>query len=84
MAIPQAKVKNDMKPLAQAPFNTILEVGALQGDSNITLRLRELGFYPGRKVQIIGQAPFGGPFVVQLNTNVIALRVSEAECLLVI
>ena len=73
-----------MKLLNFAPFNQILEISAVEGDPNISMRLRELGFRPGVKIQILGRAPFGGPFVVQIHSNVLALRRNEAECLQVL
>jgi ferrous iron transport protein A len=73
-----------MKVLNSAPFNEILEIGAVSGDPHISMRLRELGFRPGVKIQILGQAPFGGPLLVQIHSNVLALRKSEAECLQVL
>lgn len=73
-----------MKLLNSSPFNVILEIAAVEGDSDISLRLRELGFRPGVKIQILGQAPFGGPLLVQIHSNVLALRRNEAECLQVL
>jgi len=73
-----------MKLLNSSPFNVILEIAAVEGDGDISLRLRELGFRPGVKIQILGQAPFGGPLLVQIHTNVLALRRNEAECLQVL
>jgi ferrous iron transport protein A len=70
-----------MKLLTTAAFNQILEIGGVEGEPSITLRLRELGFRPGVKVQLLGQAPFGGPFLVEIHSNVLALRRNEAECL---
>lgn len=70
-----------MKLLVDASFNETLEIAAMDGDAAITLRLRELGFRPGVKVQLLGQAPFGGPYLVQIHTTVLALRRNEAECL---
>jgi ferrous iron transport protein A len=70
-----------MKSLVSAPFFEVLEIGALVGDPLLSMRLRELGFCPGVQITLIGQAPFGGPFLVQIHTNVLALRRNEAECL---
>jgi ferrous iron transport protein A len=70
--------------LVNAPFNQELEVGSVAGDHSVATRLRELGFRPGVKIQVLGQAPFGGPFLVQIHTSVLALRRSEAECLQVL
>lgn len=73
-----------MRVLNSAPFNEILEIAAVEGDSGISTRLRELGFRPGVKIRILGQAPFGGPYLVQIHSNVLALRRNEAECLQVL
>lgn len=73
-----------MRSLVSAPFREVLEIGSVAGDSAIATRLRELGFRPGVKIQVLGQAPFGGPFLVQIHTNVLALRRNEAECLQVL
>ena len=73
-----------MRLLLAAPFHEVLEISAVDGDPAISTRLRELGFRPGVKIQLLGQAPFGGPFLVQIQTNVLALRRNEAECLRVL
>jgi len=73
-----------MRILNSAPFNEVLEIAAVEGDTGISMRLRELGFRPGVKIRILGQAPFGGPLLVQIHSNVLALRRNEAECLQVL
>jgi len=70
-----------MKLLISAPFNEVLEIDSVVGDADIAVRLRELGFRPGVRVRVLGRAPFGGPFLVQIHSNVLALRRNEAECL---
>lgn len=72
-----------MKSLLQAPFEENCTIADLRGDTELTNRLRELGFHPGCIVQVLGQAPFNGPLVVQLHNCVLALRRGEAECLLI-
>ncbi|MBX3022203.1 MAG: ferrous iron transport protein A [Bdellovibrionales bacterium] len=72
-----------MKPLTQAPFEETLIIASVSGDPLLTRRLREMGFHHGCEVRILGRAPFNGPFVVQLHDSVLALRLAEAECLLI-
>ena len=72
-----------MKSLLQAPFEVNCIIADLRGDTDLTNRLRELGFHPGCTVRVLGQAPFNGPLVVQLHNSVMALRRGEAECLLI-
>ena len=42
-------------------------------------RLNEMGILPGRKVVLLHQAPFSGPFAIGVGTQTIALRREEAE-----
>lgn len=72
-----------MKSLSSAPFNEVLIISDITGEALLSRRLREMGFHSGCEVRIIGQAPFNGPFVVQLHDSVLALRRTEAECLLI-
>ena len=72
-----------MKSLCAAPFFEPLVISNVQGEPGLTRRLREMGFHSGCEIRILGQAPFNGPFVVQLHDSVLALRRAEAECLLI-
>lgn len=50
----------------------------------IAKRLNELGFVSGETIRLITRAPFGGdPILVQVGFTRFALRVSEAERVLV-
>lgn len=73
-----------MKSLIQAPFFEPLKIADVAGEAALTKRLREMGFHSGCEVRILGRAPFNGPYVVQLHDSVLALRVAEAECLLIL
>ena len=42
-------------------------------------RLNEMGILPGRRVSLIHQAPFSGPFAIGMGPQTIALRFDEAE-----
>ena len=72
-----------MTSLTSAPFQTVLTIHDVVGDSGLTRRLREMGFHSGCEIRILGRAPFNGPYVVQLHDSVLALRWAEAECLLI-
>lgn len=72
-----------MKSLTQAPFQETLTIANVIGEPGLSRRLREMGFHQGCTVRILGRAPFNGPFVVQLHDSVLALRLAEAECLLI-
>lgn len=72
-----------MKTLIGAPFLETLVIANVIGNPTLTRRLREMGFHSGCEVRILGRAPFKGPFVVQLHDSVLALRQTEAQCLLI-
>ena len=72
-----------MRLLTSAPFLQTLTISDVIGEPGLTRRLREMGFHTGCEVRVLGQAPFNGPFVVQLHDSVLALRRAEAECLLI-
>lgn len=62
-------------------MNQDLVIAEVAGDPTLTRKLREMGFHTGCTVQLLGRAPFDGPFVVRLHESVLALRAGEAECL---
>jgi ferrous iron transport protein A len=72
-----------MRSLLEMPFKQECVIADLRGEPDLTNRLRELGFHAGCVVQVLGQAPFNGPLVVQLHNSVLALRQGEAQCLLI-
>ncbi|MFM7104543.1 MAG: ferrous iron transport protein A [Flavobacteriales bacterium] len=42
-------------------------------------RLNEMGLLPGRRIVLMHQAPFSGPFAIGIGSQTIALRREEAE-----
>ena len=52
-------------------------------DPRVQRRLLDLGLRPGAPVHLVRKAPFGGPVVLRVADYDIALRPSEARCLLV-
>ncbi len=55
-------------------------VEILQVDSSeMGRRLGEMGFLPGKSIQLLLKAPFGDPMAFQIDNTVIALRKDEAQ-----
>ena len=55
-------------------------VEILDLDQNDTgQRLNEMGFWPGRSIELVVSAPFGDPLAFRLDNSVIALRKEEAK-----
>lgn len=48
-------------------------------ESDLKYRLYEMGIYPNQELQVINKAPFGDPLVVQVDGQLIMLRLDEAE-----
>ena len=71
-------------PLDQLPEEgwatvTGVDVPTLAADRSLVLRLLELGFVPGERVQIVREGrPGGDPLAVRLGHTTFALRRSEA------
>ena len=72
-----------MRTLANLEHNGTAVVHALQGHPELRSRLQEIGFVPGSEVRLVAKAAFGGPLAFQLRGSTIALRRSDAACILV-
>lgn len=57
------------------------EIMGFQGDEILRERFFEMGLLLGAHLRILGKAPFHGPWIIQLNTTLLALRDEEAQCL---
>jgi Fe2+ transport system protein FeoA len=68
-------------PLLKFDRGQQLEVTDLAGDPVVLERLREIGLRPGAQVRFLQRAPFGGPYLFQLPSTLLALRREELECL---
>jgi ferrous iron transport protein A len=48
-------------------------------ESEVSLKLLEMGILPGKKLRLLHTAPFGDPIAYQIDDSVIALRKGEAR-----
>ena len=55
----------------------LIDTGGADG-ADLCLRLAEIGFLEGERVEVIAQAAFGGPLAVRVGTATFALRRVEA------
>jgi ferrous iron transport protein A len=58
--------------------NQVAEILDL-GDGETAQRLGEMGFWPGKKIELLLEAPFRDPLAFQVDNTVIALRKEEAR-----
>jgi ferrous iron transport protein A len=71
-----------MKQLTALPENKWARVLEIQ-PGRLAPRLVEMGFCKGSHVRILYKAPFNGPLAIDLGASSVALRVNEAELVLV-
>lgn len=60
---------------------TKFKIIGFQGDDIVVQRLRDLGFYTGDPIEIIGKTWLKDPIFVQVRRAIVALRQEEFECL---
>ena len=48
-------------------------------DSEYTVKLIDMGLFPGKRVKMIMKAPFGDPVAVDLEGYTLSLRLKEAS-----
>lgn len=68
---------NSDSSLQKLEKNQKYRLVSFEGDGVLIERLRELGFQTGLTLEYRGQAPFGGPHLIQFQSATIALRDEE-------
>jgi Fe2+ transport system protein FeoA len=69
-----------LNQLSGSNIPCLVEILALRGSEDLTERLREMGFFEGAHLDVLGRLPFGGPWLVRLGSTAFALRDLEAGC----
>lgn len=67
-----------MTSLDQLSVGAAARVAAVRGDDDTALRLLEMGLTPGIDVRIVGAAPLGDPFELEVRGYRLSIRRSEA------
>ena len=67
-----------MMTLEDIKLNQIMTVKALSADG-LASKLMDMGMYPGKLVQVVFKAPFGGPIAIDLDGYTLSLRRDEAS-----
>jgi Fe2+ transport system protein FeoA len=65
-------------PLASLEPGNCAVVDSVSANASIASRLLELGFVPGAVVQVIRQAPFGGPVQYRIQGVSLTMRTADA------
>ncbi|MDO6437258.1 FeoA family protein [Cyclobacterium sp. 1_MG-2023] len=58
--------------------NSVHEISSI-ANSNLLVRMMEMGVLPGKKISLLKKAPFNGPMAFIIDGNILALRVEEAD-----
>jgi Fe2+ transport system protein FeoA len=72
-----------MKSVADTKPGFLGTIANLQGEAHIIERLAEMGLSPGSAISVTGVVAFGEPMLVEVKGTHIALRRSEAGCILI-
>ncbi|EON76612.1 hypothetical protein ADIS_3062 [Lunatimonas lonarensis] len=51
-------------------------------ESPLTINFLEIGLQPGKSLELVQRAPFGGPIAFLVDDNLIALRIEEVDLLI--
>jgi len=71
-----------MNSLAYMEKGAAAVIRSIEGQPELRFRLQEMGFTPGAEVRLVAKAAFGGPMAFALRGTTIALRRSDADCVL--
>lgn len=52
-------------------------------DSEVAIKLLEFGVLPGKQLEVLNKAPFGGPIYIRIENDAISLRKAEAKTIIV-
>lgn len=52
-------------------------------ESPLAVNFLEIGILPGKSIELVQRAPFGGPLAFLIDDNLIALRTDEANLVIV-
>ena len=70
-----------LETLVNGSIGDKAQIHDLIGETLIVARLVELGFTRGAQITLKGRAPFGEPFLVEVDGSVVALRRNEILCI---
>ncbi|HCX21973.1 MAG: ferrous iron transport protein A [Flammeovirgaceae bacterium] len=67
-----------MQTLDLLQLNKAVTVKSLS-PNGVTSKLVDMGLYPGKTVEVVFKAPFGGPIAIDLDGYTLSLRMDEAS-----
>jgi ferrous iron transport protein A len=67
-----------MPTLDDLNLNQRMTIKELSPDG-LASKLMDMGMYPGKSVQVVFKAPFGGPIAIDLDGYTLSLRKEEAS-----
>lgn len=67
-----------MKTLATLKKGEIAVIAQIINET-LSVRLLELGLFPGKSVKLLRKAPFGDPFYLKVANHYVSIRTEEAR-----
>lgn len=71
-----------MKNLTQIANNTLAIIKSFD-NKTVAKKLITMGVIPGREIEILRKAPFGGAFYIRVSDLYFAIRKEEAEFIII-
>mgnify|MGYP003125940967 FL=1 len=75
----QKSLKNQIPMTAAGLKNNLVHEISSISNSDLLVRMMEMGVLPGKKISLLKKAPFNGPMAFIIDGNILALRVEEAD-----
>lgn len=74
-------MQKHMQKLVEVPKGQNYRIVNISCEVGIHERLVEMGISKGQIINTQGRAPFGGPWIVQVGSTLLALREGEIQCI---
>ncbi|MDQ4122296.1 MAG: ferrous iron transport protein A [Acidobacteriota bacterium] len=75
--------QNKNRTLADLEIGSNARILSVEGETDVSRRLLEMGVTPGAQVRVIKNAPFGCPLEIRVRNSHLAIRRSEASSIFV-
>jgi len=72
-----------MKTAAELKCGVKVTINGINIEHPSAKRLLEVGFTPGQEIEVVNKSVFNDPIAISVRGTVIALRKSDADCIII-
>ncbi len=72
-----------MKTAAELKYGEKVTINGVNFQHPSAKRLLEVGFTPGQEIELVNKSVFNDPIAISVRGTVIALRKSDADCIII-